>query len=100
MQSNLERLNKFDINNTDLMKFCEVLKHLKLSYQLEKKLGKSKKLETSKKDADKPNGKHSGKKRANTTNDSSPVSAKKLCLLHGTRSHTTNECKVMKEQVQ
>ena len=103
MQSNLERLNEFDINNMDLMKFCEVLKHLKLSYQLEKKLGKSKKSETSKKDADKTNGKQSGKKHANTTNESLPVSAKKPCLLHGTHSlhsHTTDECKVMKEQAQ
>ena len=100
MQSDLERLNKFDINNTDLTKFCEVLKHLELSYQLEKKLGKSKKLEMSKKDADKPNGKHSEKKHANTTNESSPVSAKKPCLIHGTHSHTTDECKVMKEQAQ
>ena len=36
MQSNLERLNEFDINNTDLTKFCKVLECLKLSYQLEK----------------------------------------------------------------
>ena len=100
MQSNLKRLNEFDINNTDLMKFCKVLEHLKLSYQLEKKSGKSKKLEMSKKDVDKPSGKHSGKKHANTTNKLLPVSAKKPCLLHGTCSHTTDECKVMKEQAQ
>ena len=100
MQSNLERLNEFDINYTDLTKFCEVLEHLELSYQLEKKLGKSKKLEMSKKDVDKPNGKQSGKKCANTTNESSPVSAKKPCLLHGTHSHMTDKCKVMKEQAQ
>ena len=99
MQSNHERQNEFDIN-MDLMKFCEVLEHLKLSYQLEKKLGKSKKLEMLKKDVDKPNGKHSGKKHANTTNESLPVSAKKPCLLHGTHSHTTDECNVMKEQAQ
>ena len=82
MQSNLKRLNKFDINNMDLTKFCEALEHLELSYQLEKKSGKSKKLETSKKDMDKPNGKHSGKKCANTTKKSSPVSAKKpFCFM-------------------
>ena len=100
MQSNLERMNEFDINNMDLTQFCKVLEHLKLSYQLEKKLGKSKKLEMLKKDMEKSNGKHSGKKRANTTNESSPVSAKKPCLLHGTHSHTTDECMVMKEQAQ
>ena len=100
MQSNLERMNEFDINNTDLMQFCEVLEHHELSYQLEKKSEKSKKLEMSKKDTEKSNGKHSGKKCANTTNESSPVSAKKPCLLHGTRSHTTDECKVMREQAQ
>ena len=61
---------------------------------------KSKKLETSKKDLEKPNGKHSGNKLANTTNKSLPVSAKKLCLLHGTHSHTTDECEVMKEQAE
>ena len=96
MQSDLKRMNEFNINNTDLMQFCKVLEHLELSYHLEKKLGKSKISETSKKDADKPhaNGKQSGKKCANT------VSAKKPCLLHGTHSHTTDECKVMKEQAQ
>ena len=95
MQSNLERMNEFDINNTDLMQFHEVLKCLELSYRLEKKSGKSKKLETPKKDTEKSNGKHSGKKHANTTNESLPVSAKKPCLLHGTCSHTTDKCKVM-----
>ena len=49
---------------------------------------------------EKTNGKHTGKKRANTTNESLPFSAKKLCLLHGTHSHTTDKCKVMKEQAQ
>ena len=78
----------------------KVLERLKLSYQLEKKMEKSKKLEMSNKNSEKSNGKHSGKKWANTTNESSPVSAKKLCLLHGTHSHTTDECKVIKEQVQ
>ena len=93
-------MNDFDINNMDMMQFCEVLKHLKLSYQLEKKMEKSKKLETSKKDMEKSNGKHSGKKHANSTNKSLPVSAKKPCLLHGTHSHTTDECEVMKEQAE
>ena len=99
-QSDLKRMNEFDIKNMDLTQFHKVLEHLNLSYQLEKKLGKSKKSETSKKDAEKSNGKHSGKKRANTTNESLPVSAKKPCLLHDTHSHTTDECKVMKEQAQ
>ena len=90
-------MNDFDINNMDMMQFCEVLKCLKLSYQLEKKMEKSKKLETLNKDLEKPNGKHSGKKHANTTNKLSPVSAKKPCLLHGTNSHTTDKCEVMKE---
>ena len=98
MQSNLERMNEFDVNNMNLMQFRKVLKHLELSYQLEKKMEKSKKSEMSNKSSDKSNGKHSGKKRTNSTNDSSPVSAKKPCLLHGTRSHTTDECKVVKEQ--
>ena len=48
--------------------------------------------------SEKSNGKHSGKKHTNSTNDSLPVSAKKPCLLHGTCSHTTDECKVVKEQ--
>ena len=100
MQSDLKIMNEFDINNTDLTQFCKVLKHLELSYQLEKKSGKSKKSETSKKEMDKPNGKQSGKKCANTTNESSPVSAKKPCLLHGTCSHTTDECKVIREKAQ
>ena len=100
MQSDLERPHKFEINNTDLMKFCKVLEHLELSYQLEKNSRKSKKLEMLKKDADKPNVKQSGKKCANTANESLPVSAKKPCLLHGTHSHTTDVCKVMKEQAQ
>ena len=52
-----------------------------------------------KKDKEKLNGKQSGKKCANSTNDSSPASAKKPCLLHGTCSHTTEECKVVKEQI-
>ena len=67
---------------------------------MEKKLEKSKKLETSKKDSEKHNGKNSGKKCANTTNELLPVSAKKLCLLHGTHSHTTDKCEVMKEQAE
>ena len=100
MQSNLKRMNEFNINNTNLMQFRKVLKHLELSYQLEKKMEKSKKLDTSNKSSEKSNGKHSGKKHTNSTNDSSPVSAKKLCLLHGTRSHTTDKCKVVKEQIQ
>ena len=83
MQSDLERMTEFNINNMDLMQFFQVLEHLELSYQLEKKLGKSKKLETSKKDTDKPNDKQSGKKHANTTNKLLPASAKKPCLLHG-----------------
>ena len=45
MQSDLERMNEFDINNTNLMQFHEVLKCLELSYQLEKKMEKSKKSE-------------------------------------------------------
>ena len=93
-------MNEFNINNTNLMQFCEVLKYLKLSCQLENKREKSKKLETSNKNLEKSNGKCSGKKRANSTNKSLPVSAKKPCLLHGTRSHTTNQCKVIKEQLQ
>ena len=100
MQSDLERMNEFIINNTNLTQFCEVLEHLELSYQLEKKMEKSKKLETSNKNLEKSNGKHFGKKHANSTNESSPVSAKKPCLLHGTHSHTTDECKAIKEQVQ
>ena len=100
MQSNLERMNEFDINNMNLMQFRKVLECLKLSYQLEKKMEKSKKLETSNKNSEKSNGKHSGKKHANSTNNSLPVSAKRPCLLHGTHSHTTDECKVVKEQIQ
>ena len=49
MQSNLERMNEFDINNMNLTQFCKVLKCLELSYQLEKKMEKSKKLDTSNK---------------------------------------------------
>ena len=79
-------MNEFDINNTDLMQFCKVLKRLELSYQLEKKTEKSKKSETSNKNL--------------STNESLPVNANKPCLLHGICSHTTDECKVMKEQVQ
>ena len=93
-------MNDFDINNMDMTWFCEVLECLELSYQLEKKMEKSKKFETSKKDLEKLNGKHSGKKHANTTNESLPVSAKKPCLLHGTCSHTTDKCEMMKEQAE
>ena len=100
MQGDLECMNDFDINKTDLMQFCEVLEHLKLSYQLDKNLANSKKVETLKKDKEKSNGKLSGKKRTKNTNESSPASAKKPCLLHGTCSHTTEECKVVKEQIQ
>ena len=50
MKSDLKQMNNFDINNMDMMWFCEVLKCLELSYQLEKKMEKSKKLETLKKD--------------------------------------------------
>ena len=92
MQSNLQCMNDFDIN--------EALEHLKLSYQLEKKLANPKKLETLKKDKKKSNGKHSGKKRTNNTNELLPSSAKKPCLLHGNCSHTTDECKVVKQQIQ
>ena len=100
MQSNLERMNEFNINNMNLMQFHEVLECLELSYQLEKKTEKSKKLDTSNKGSEKSSGKHSGKKHTNSTNNSLPVSAKKPCLLHGTHSHTTDECKVVKEQIQ
>ena len=99
MQGNLECMNDFDINETDLTSFCEFLECLKLSYQLDKKLANSKKSEKLKKDKEKSNGKQSGKKRTNNINESSPASAKKPCLLHGTRSHTTEECKVVKEQI-
>ena len=44
MQGDLQCMNDFDINETDLTSSHEVRKHLKLSYQLEKKLGKSKKF--------------------------------------------------------
>ena len=100
MKSDLKCMNNFDINNTDMMQFCKVLEHLKLSYQLEMKLEKTKKLEALKKDSEKHNGKCSGKKHANTTNESLPVSAKKPCLLHGTLSHATDKCEVMKEQAE
>ena len=59
----------------------------------------SKKSETLKKDKEKSNGKQLGKKCTTNTNESSPTSAKKPCLLHGTRSQTTEECKVVKEQI-
>ena len=52
-----------------------------------------------KKDKEKSNGKQLGKKRTNNTNELSPASAKKPCLLHGTCSHATEECKVVKEQI-
>ena len=94
MQSDLKRMNEFNINNIYLTQFHEVLKHLKLSHQSEKK------SRISKKDAEKSIGKHSGKEHVNTTNKSLPVSAKKPCLLHGTHSHTTDKCKVMREQDQ
>ena len=101
MKSNLKYMNDFNINNTDMMQFCKVLECLELSYQLEKKPEKSKKLEALKKDSEKCNGKHSGKKHTNTTNELLPVSTKKpSCLLHGTHSHTTDECEVMKEQAE
>ena len=58
-----------------------------------------KKAEKLKKDKEKLNGKQSGKKHTNNTNDSSPASPKKPCLLHDTRSHTTEECKVVKELI-
>ena len=92
-------MNDFDINEMGLTIFCKALEHLKLSYQLDKKLVNSKKSETLKKDKEKSNGKQSGKKRTNNTNELSPASAKKPCLLHGTCSHTTEECKVVKEQI-
>ena len=100
MQGNLECMNDFDINETDLMQFCEVLECLKLSYQLDKKSANSKKVEMLKKDKEKSNGKLSGKKCTKNTNKSLLASAKKPCLLHGTCSHTTEECKVVKEQIQ
>ena len=99
MQGNLQCMNDFDINETDLTSFHEAFECLKLSYQLDKKSVNSKKLEMLKKDKEKSNGKQSGKKCTNNTNKSSPASAKKICLLHGTRSHTTEECKVVKEQI-
>ena len=99
MQGNLQCMNNFDINEMDLTSFREALEHLKLSCQLDKKLVNSKKSETLKKDKEKSNGKQSGKKHTNNTNKSSPTSAKKPCLLHGTHSHTTEECKVVKEQI-
>ena len=40
MQGNLECMNNFDTNETDLTSFREVLERLELSYQLEK-IGKS-----------------------------------------------------------
>ena len=46
MKSDLECMNDFDINNMDMMQFCNVLECLELSYQLERKLEKSKKLDT------------------------------------------------------
>ena len=99
MQGNLECMNDFDINETDLTSFCKVLERLELSYQLGEKSVNPKKAEKLKKDKEKSNGKQSGKRHTNNTNDSSPASANKLCLLHGTHSHTTEECKVVKEQV-
>ena len=100
MHSNLECMNDFDINEMDLTQFHKVLECLALSYQLDKKLANSKKAEMSKKDKEKSNGKLSGKKHTKNTNESLPTSAKKPCLLRGTRSHTTEECKVVKEQIQ
>ena len=99
MQGDLQCMNDFDINKTDLTSFREALECLELSYQLDKKLVNSKKSETLKKDKEKSKGKQSGKKRSNNTNESSPALAKKPCLLHGTCSHTTEECKVVKEQI-
>ena len=98
MQGNIQCMNYFDINETDLTSFCEALERLKLSYQLDKKLVNSKKSETLKKDKEKSNGKQLGKSTSNT-NELSPTSAKKPCLLHGTHSRTTEECKVVKEQI-
>ena len=99
MQGNLQHMNDFDINEMDLTSFCKALECLELSYQLDKKLVNSKKSETLKKDKEKSNSKQSGKKHTKNTNESPPASAKKLCLLHGTCSHTTEECKVVKEQI-
>ena len=99
MQGNLQHMNDFDINETDLTSFRKAFECLKLSYLLDKKLVNSKKSETLKKDEEKSNGKQLGKKCTNNTNESLPASAKKPCLLHGTCSHTTEECKVVKEQI-
>ena len=66
---------------------------------VDKKLVNSKKSEKPKKDKEKSNGKQLGKKCTNNTNESSPASAKKPCLLHDTSSHITEECKVVKEQI-
>ena len=38
MQGDLQCMNDFDINKTDLTSFCEALERLELSYQLDKKL--------------------------------------------------------------
>ena len=54
MKSNLKCMNDFNINNTDMAQFHNVLECLKLSYQLEKKLEKKKVSDTSKKDSENP----------------------------------------------
>ena len=77
MKSDLQRMNDFDINNTDLTSLCNALEHLDLACKLDPT-----KPEPKKKDSNSNNDKRSGKKRANQGNDSSSRPKKKQEAVH------------------
>jgi len=96
IKGDLERMNDFDLNETDITQFKEALERLELSYELEEKPEYFK--DDSKKETQQ-SSKTTGKRRRDSDR-LPPRPMKKPCMLHGTNDHTTDECRVLKVQAE
>ena len=91
MKADLERMNDFDINDATLITFRGALERLELSYELDSVKPEPKKESTDKK---------SGKKRGKGDEDSSSRPKKKPCMLCEKDNHGTDDCTIVKQQIQ
>jgi hypothetical protein len=100
-QSYLPREDKFDINESSVKDFFDMMEHYQIADRLDPLLNQQNQSKTDKDNFKKSTEKLNDKKHKAQLkkNDSNSPAPKKSCLIHGPdSSHITNECQTMQEQ--
>jgi hypothetical protein len=93
-KGDLQRLNDFDINETDMQSFRNALTRLELSYQMDSAAPTRRHDEPQ--SSSRSNRTKRGRRNDSTT---SQPPAKKPCRYHGYDSHTTEDCKKIQQLI-